>query len=131
MNDNTIKRIEYKKLLIYLYEYFEQSQPRILQEMAEQKYKFSKDTVDLWFKETKTKTTDYIVFWEKAFPKGLKENGYLIYNKITDKPIKKYLSKRLKTGKTIKQFCIDNNISLNHTLHYINYKLDGIDKIQP
>lgn len=121
---------EYKKLLIYLYEYFEHSQPKIFNELyLNRRLNTTKETVDLWFEETKTRLSNYLVFFEKNFPEGIKKNNYLVIHKYKDKPLKRLLGKKLKSGKTIKDFCIEHNIDTNNTIHYLNLKLDKEDKI--
>lgn len=125
---------KYKQTLVYLYEKFEGNQELIIKELVENNLKPSIKDIKEFIRVNHLHLTNYTCFWEKSFPKALKEGDeyiLIIHNKL-DKSVKKFLNYELEDdfnnpnggtsyyGQTLKEFLDESGLKHNITLREAN-----------
>lgn len=126
MNENR----EYKKLLVFLYEQFNGSQDKIIEEMLERKLDANRQAVNAFLKERNIRVTDYVAFFETKFPAEFKkcERPIMIINKKSDKAVRRFFNYKLDldddgtsfAGKTLKDFLDETELGYDLTVREVN-----------
>lgn len=129
MNENR----EYKKLLVFLYEQFNGSQDKIIEEMLERKLDANRQAVNKFLKERNIRVTDYVAFFETKFPAEFKkcERPIMIINKKLDKAVRRFFNYKLEddetdtggtsfAGETLKDFLDEAELGYDLTVREVN-----------
>lgn len=126
-----------KKILVVLYDKYEGDNGKIVRELVERKEKMDEATVQEYILEHNLKLTDYVVYWEKKFPKRYMNEleTIMIIHKRDIKSIKNYLNYKLQSdnnfnGMLVKDLIQEFNIPKNTSLNELN-KLLIDNQIKP
>lgn len=79
MENKQVSKSDGKKLLIFLYEFFEGNQVSIMQELLENNFDFSRKDVNSFFRKNKIKLRDYITILDKSYDISQMDTKNMIY----------------------------------------------------